>query len=190
MNDFILCSHLEIKWEQCTPFSSPKPSCPQVGLCLRLKGLVLSTEFWCNDTILFHHTSSYTLIMHFYFQDIHSLSTTMCGSADSLRCGVRKSLLKWTKGVGWEPVWPKQWGNCVCSILKSMRNPWQCPTSLLGYQSCLCWPGRKGVLYLHMVSLPAISALGVLTQVSVEEARKEGAEPSGLCDGKDKFYSL
>lgn len=46
------------------------------------------------------------------------------------------------------------------------------------------------MLYLHMVSLPAISALGVLTQVSVEEARKEGAEPSGLCDGKDKFYSL
>lgn len=55
-------------------------------------------------------------------------------------------------------------------------------------QPCLCWPGRKGVLYLQMISLPANSAPGVFTQVSVEEAGKEGAEPSGLCDGRDKFY--
>lgn len=47
------------------------------------------------------------------------------------------------------------------------------------------WAGRKVVLCLHAISLAANSAPGVLlTQVSVEKARKERAEPLGSVMGR------
>lgn len=54
-----------------------------------------------------------------------------------------------------------------------------------GLSVMFAWAGRKAVLCLHAISLPANSAPGaLLTQVSVEKARKERAEPSGQCDGQ------
>lgn len=54
-----------------------------------------------------------------------------------------------------------------------------------GLSVMFAWPGRKAMLCLHAISLPANSAPGaLLTQVSVEKARKERAEPSGQCDGQ------
>lgn len=54
-----------------------------------------------------------------------------------------------------------------------------------GLSVMFAWAERKAVLCLHAISLPANSAPGVLlTQVSVEKASKEGAEPSGQCDGQ------
>lgn len=53
-------------------------------------------------------TSFFSLWQLFYSHRV--LLFSMCSSADWWRCGVQEFLLKWIKGVGWEPVWPEQWG--------------------------------------------------------------------------------